>query len=158
VREKVVSAARELGLDVEVRTLESSTHTVAEAAEAVGTDPAQIAKAIVFVADGEPFVVVASGDHRVDTERLAWAFDCAEIRQASADEVQAATGFKVGGIPPFGHGLPILFDEALLVHDRIYAAGGDGNTLFEVDPRKLADATGARVIQVAARDGDSPGR
>jgi prolyl-tRNA editing enzyme YbaK/EbsC (Cys-tRNA(Pro) deacylase) len=156
VREKVVSAARELGLDVEVRTLESSTHTVAEAAEAVGTDPAQIAKAIVFVADGEPFVVVASGDHRVDTERLAWAFDCAEIRQASADEVQAATGFKVGGIPPFGHGLPILFDETLLVHEVIYAAGGDGNTLFEVDPRKLADATGARVIQVAARDGDSP--
>ena len=156
MREKVVSAARELGLEVEVRTLESSTRTVAEAAEAVSTDPSHIAKSIVFVADGEPVVVVASGGHRVDIERLAVAFDCAEVRQASADEVQAATGFKVGGIPPFGHGLPILFDVTLLDYERIYAAGGDGNTLFEVDPRKLADATGARVLEIAARDGDSP--
>jgi prolyl-tRNA editing enzyme YbaK/EbsC (Cys-tRNA(Pro) deacylase) len=149
VRERVVDAARELGLDVQVRTLDSPTRTVAEAAEAVGTDPEHIAKSLVFVADGEPVVVVASGGHRVDVDRLALAFDCAEVRQASADEVQAATGFKVGGVPPFGHDLPVLIDEALLEHDVVFAAGGDGNTLFEVDPRRLVEVTKARVVSVA---------
>jgi Cys-tRNA(Pro) deacylase len=149
VRERVIEAAEALGLEVEVRTLDNPTRTVAEAAEAVGTDPEHIAKSLVFVADGEPVVVVASGGHRVDIDHLALAFDCAEVRQASPDEVQAATGFKVGGVPPFGHGLPVLIDEALLEHDVVYAAGGDGNTLFEVDPRKLVEVTKARVVAVA---------
>src|SRR2546425_6177774 len=116
MREKVMEAARQLGLEVEVRTLDEPTRTVAEAAEAVGTDPSQIAKSLVFVADGEPLVVVASGGHRVDPDLLAVACDCAEVRQASADEVQAATGFKVGGVPPFGHGLPGMGHPSLLAH------------------------------------------
>ena len=148
MRERVVEEAEALGLHVEVRTLDAPTRTVAEAAEAVGAEPSRIAKSLVFVADGEPLVVVASGGHRVDVDRLALAFDCAELRQASADEVQAATGFKVGGVPPFGHGLPVLIDQALLEHGSVYAAGGDGNTLFEVDPRRLVEVTGARVVEV----------
>ena len=151
MREKVIAAARELGLDVEVRTLEHPTRTVAEAAAALGTDAAHIAKSIVFTADGEPVVAVASGAHRVDVDTLALAFDCAIIEQASPDEVRAATGFPVGGVPPFGHDLPVVVDEALLDHDVVYAAGGDGNTLFAVDPRKLVEATGARVVAVAER-------
>ena len=73
------------------------------------------------------------------------------IEQASPDDVRAATGFGVGGVPPFGHDLPVLFDETLLEQQRIYAAGGDGNTLFEVDPKVLAEAIGARVVQLAER-------
>ena len=148
MRERVIEAAQELGLEIEVTTLDTPTRTVAEAAEAVGTDPVRIAKSVVFVADGEPVLVVASGGHRVDIDRLALSFDCAEVRQASEDEVQAATGFRVGGVPPFGHDLPVVVDEALLEHDIVYAAGGDGNTLFEVDPRRLVEVTGARVVAV----------
>src|SRR5437588_8293000 len=116
MRERVLSAARSLGLEIEVRTLDAPTRTVAEAAAAVGCDSAQIAKTLVFVADGEPVLVVASGAHPVDPERLAEAFDCAEIRQASADEVRAATGYSVGGVSPVCPGLPVLFDEALLAY------------------------------------------
>lgn len=150
MRDKVIQAARELGLEVDVKTLDTPTRTVAEAAAAVGCDAPQIAKTLVFVADGDPVVVVASGAHRVDLDRLADLFDVAEIRQASPDEVRVATGYPVGGVSPVGCGLPIVFDEALLAFDRVYAAGGDGNTLFEVDPRKLADSIGARVAAVAA--------
>ena len=150
MKERVISAARKLGLEVEVRTLDAPTRTVSEAAAAVGCEPAQIAKTIVFVADGEPVLVVASGSHRVDPDKLAEAFDCAEIRQASADEVRAATGYPVGGVSPVCPGLAVVFDEALLAHRRIWAAGGDGNTLFEVDPRALAERTGARVQAVGA--------
>jgi prolyl-tRNA editing enzyme YbaK/EbsC (Cys-tRNA(Pro) deacylase) len=151
MRERVAKAAEELGLEITVRTLQSPTRTVAEAAGAVGVAEAQIAKSIVFVVDGEPVVSVTSGAHRVDVDALADTFDCAVVRQASPEEVRAATGFAVGEVPPFGHGLPVVFDEALLVHDRIYAAAGDGNTLFEVDPRKLAEAISARVVAVGER-------
>jgi prolyl-tRNA editing enzyme YbaK/EbsC (Cys-tRNA(Pro) deacylase) len=151
MREKVIEAARDLGLDVSVNTLETPTRTVQEAAAAVGCDPAQIAKSLVFVADGEPVLCVASGAHRVDLEKLCDAIDCAEARQASPDEVRAATGYSIGGVPPFAHGLHrVIFDEALLRHERVWAAGGDGCTLFEIDPRVLSERIGATVADVAA--------
>ena len=146
--DKVVQAARELGLEVEIRKLDRPTRTVDEAAEAVGATPAQIAKSLVFVADGEPVLCVASGAHRVDIDTLALTFDCAEVRQATPDEVRAATGFSVGGVPPFGHDLPVVFDELLCEEELIYAAGGDGNTLFATEPKTLARAIGARIVSV----------
>jgi prolyl-tRNA editing enzyme YbaK/EbsC (Cys-tRNA(Pro) deacylase) len=148
MRSKVKEAARELGLPVQLRTLDNSTATVAEAAVAIGCEPGQIAKSIVFVMDGEPVVVVASGRHRIDQVKVCDALDCAEGRMASSDEVRAATGFAIGGVPPIGHGLPVIFDTALLDYELIYAAGGDGNTLFEVAPRKLAGCVHALVAAV----------
>jgi prolyl-tRNA editing enzyme YbaK/EbsC (Cys-tRNA(Pro) deacylase) len=148
MREKVANSARELGLDVEVQRLEVSTRTVEDAAQAVGCEEAEIAKSLVFVCDGEPVLCIASGEHRADTEKLALAIDCAEVRQASPDEVRAATGFPVGGVPPFGHDLPVVLDEALLAHDQVWAAGGDGQSLFCVDPQELVRRTGAKVAPV----------
>jgi prolyl-tRNA editing enzyme YbaK/EbsC (Cys-tRNA(Pro) deacylase) len=145
MREKVIHSARELGLDVQVRRLEASTATAEDAAVAVGCEKAQIAKSLVFVADGEPVLVITSGSHRVDVDRLCEALDCAECRQATPDEVRAATGFGVGGVPPFGHGLPVILDETLLEHDLIWAAGGDGHSLFQIEPQRLADCTKARI-------------
>jgi prolyl-tRNA editing enzyme YbaK/EbsC (Cys-tRNA(Pro) deacylase) len=154
MRAKVVKAAQGLGLDVSVTTLGEPTRTVSQAATAVGCEERQIAKSIVFVADGEPVLVVASGEHRVNTGRLADVLDAAEIRTATEDEVCAATGFAVGGVAPFGHDLPVIFDRRLLDEERIYAAGGDGNTLFEVDPKRLAECTRAQVAHVG--DGAAP--
>ena len=148
MRTKVAESAERLGLQVEVQRLDASTKTVGDAAVAVGCQEAEIAKSIVFVADGEPVVCIASGEHRIDTHKLAETLDVAEVRQASADEVRAATGFAIGGVPPFGHGLPVVFDEALLLHDRVWAAAGDPHSLFAVDPRKLASCIQARVAAV----------
>jgi prolyl-tRNA editing enzyme YbaK/EbsC (Cys-tRNA(Pro) deacylase) len=149
MREKVIDRARELGLEVEVRRLEASTATVQDAADAVGCGAARIAKSIVFIADGDPVLCIASGDHRVDTDRLADVLDVAEVRQATPDEVRAATGYAVGGVPPFGHDLPAVIDESLLTNGTVFAAGGDGHSLFEVDPHKLVDCTGATVAPIA---------
>jgi prolyl-tRNA editing enzyme YbaK/EbsC (Cys-tRNA(Pro) deacylase) len=148
MRDRLVESARELGLEVRVRRLESSTRTVKEAAVAVGCEEAAIAKSIVFVADGDPVVCVASGRHRIDTHKLADALDVAEVRQAAADEVRAATGFAIGGVPPFGHDLPVLFDESLLEHERVWAAAGDPNSLFSIEPQVLASCVRARVVAI----------
>ena len=148
MRDRLAECARDLGIEVHPQRLYDSTRTVKDAAAAVGCDEAEIAKTIVFVADGDPVVCVASGQHRIDTEKLADLLDVAEIRQAKADEVRAATGFAIGGVPPFGHDLPVLFDEELLRHERVWAAAGDPHSLFEVDPRELADCIRARVAEL----------
>jgi prolyl-tRNA editing enzyme YbaK/EbsC (Cys-tRNA(Pro) deacylase) len=148
VRERVIDHARQLGLDVDMRRLDASTATVADAAAAVGCDDSRIAKSLVFIADGDPVLCVACGSHRVDTDRLADVLDVAEVRQATADEVRAATGFSIGGVPPFGHGLPVVLDEALLLHERVWAAGGDSHCLFEVDVSRLAQCTSATVAAI----------
>ena len=150
MRDRLAECARQLGLQLQVQRLGASTRTVKDAAVAVGCQEAAIAKSIVFVADGDPIVCVASGRHRIDTDKLADALDVAEVRQAAADEVRAATGFAIGGVPPFGHDLPILFDEALLEHERVWAAAGDPHSLFCVNPRELADCIRARVIALGA--------
>lgn len=149
MRDTVIDSARRLGLEVDVRRLDQSTATVGEAAKAVGCEPAEIAKSLVFVADGDPVLCIASGSHRVDLDLLAGVLDVAAVRQASPDEVRAATGYPVGGVPPFGHDLPAVLDETLLAHERVFAAGGDGHSLFAVDPRKLVECTGARVAAIA---------
>lgn len=150
MRDRLAECARELGLDMRVQRLEASTRTVRDAAEAVGCSEAEIAKSIVFVADGDPVVCVASGRHRIDTDKLADVLDVAEVRQAAADEVRAATGFAIGGVPPFGHDVPVLFDESLLDHEQVWAAAGDPHSLFCVDPRELAECIRARVVAVGA--------
>ncbi len=150
MRDRVAASARSLGLELRVQRLEASTRTVSDAAVAVGCQEAEIAKSIVFVADGDPVVCVASGRHRIDVDKLADALDVAEVRQAGADEVRAATGFAIGGVPPFGHDLPVILDEELLAHDRVWAAAGDPHSLFCVDPRELARCTQARVAEVGS--------
>ena len=154
MRSRLADCARDLGLEVSVQRLAASTRTVEDAALAVGCQEAEIAKSIVFVADGDPVVCIASGRHRIDTDKLADALDVAEVRQAAADEVRAATGFAIGGVPPFGHDLPVLFDESLLEHGRVWAAAGDPHSLFCVDPRKLADCVKARVVAVGEQPPD----
>jgi prolyl-tRNA editing enzyme YbaK/EbsC (Cys-tRNA(Pro) deacylase) len=148
MRDRLAECARELGLEVQVQRLGSSTRTVKDAAEAVGCQVDEIAKSIVFVADGDPVVCVASGRHRIDVGKIADLLDVAEVRQAAADEVRAATGFAIGGVPPFGHDLPVLFDQSLMEHERVWAAAGDPHSLFCVDPRRLADCIEARVVAV----------
>ena len=153
MRDRLAECARDLGIELRPQRLNDSTRTVKDAAAAVGCEESEIAKSIVFVADGDPVVCVASGRHRIDTDKLADLLDVAEVRQAKADEVRAATGFAIGGVPPFGHDLPVLFDQTLLDHERVWAAAGDPHSLFEVDPRELATCIRARVVELGENSG-----
>jgi len=150
MNERVMTAARELGLQVDMTTFESPTRTVDEAAAAVGCEPRQIAKSIVFVLDGDPVVAVLSGAKRVDVDGLCSVMDCVEARPATPEEVRAATGFAPGGVPPFSHGLPVVIDRDLLEVGEVWAAGGDGNTVFAVNARMLAVCTQAIVAPIGS--------
>lgn len=150
MRSKVIDSARDLGLDVNVQRLPDTRASVADTAAAVGCGAARIASCTVYVADGDPVVCVTSAGCPVDPDLLADALDVAEIRPASSGETRAATGFPAAGVPPFGHGLPVIVDEVLLTYSTVWAAGGDGYTLVELEPQRLASCTAATVAAVTA--------
>ena len=135
--QRFADRARAAGLDANVRELPESTRTAAEAAAAVGCDVGQIVKSLVFVADGEPLLCLCAGDRRVDTAALGES-----VRQATADEVRAATGFAIGGVPPLGHDSPLrtVVDESLRRFETVWCAGGTPRAVFEA---RLADLVAA---------------
>ena len=148
---RVIAAASEAGLRIEVERFPEGTRTAADAARAVGCEVAQIVKSLVFLADASPILARASGANRVDPGRLREAMDAGEVRRADGHEARAATGFAIGGIPPFGHERPltVLIDRDLLAHDRLWAAAGLPDAVFAITPDALVQASGGRVVELA---------
>jgi len=147
---RVVEAARALGLDIEVRQFPEGTRTAEDAARAVGVHVGQIVKSLVFLADGAPVLCLVSGANRLDTARLAAAAGAQAVTRADADAVRAATGYAVGGVPPFGHASPmrVFCDRDLLQYDAVWAAAGTPMSVFAIAPQRLAEACEATVADL----------
>ena len=150
--ERFVERAVTLGVRPEVQEFPDGTRTAIDAANAVGCEVGAIVKSLVFVADERPVLVLTSGAHRVDEVRLAAFLGAGSVRKADADEVRSATGYAIGGTPPFGHDteLPVLIDPALLTHALVWAAAGTPRTVFPLAPDALVRASGAREADVAS--------
>jgi Cys-tRNA(Pro) deacylase len=148
---RVVDAATARGLAIEVWRFPQGTRTAADAARAVGCEVAQIVKSLVFVADERPLVALVSGANRVDLAKLASAAGARAARRADGDEARAATGFAIGGVPPFGHATAttVLVDRDLMAHDVVWAAAGLPDAVFEVRPAELVRASGGAVVDLA---------
>jgi prolyl-tRNA editing enzyme YbaK/EbsC (Cys-tRNA(Pro) deacylase) len=145
--DRFTTAARAVQLQPEVRRFPEGTKTAADAARAIGCEVAQIVKSLVFTADGAPFLALTSGANRADTDRIATLAGAAEVRRATPEEARAATGFAVGGTPPFGHPrhLRTLCDEDLLAYEVVWAAAGTPDSVFPLSPAELLRCTGAEV-------------
>jgi prolyl-tRNA editing enzyme YbaK/EbsC (Cys-tRNA(Pro) deacylase) len=144
--ERFTESARALGIDPAIRRFPAGTKTAADAAGAIGCDVAQIVKSLVFVVDERPVIAFTSGANRVDTDKLAGVAEGADARRASPEEARAATGFAVGGTPPFGHPerVPAFVDPDLLTFEEVWAAAGTPDSVFPLRPSELLRATGAR--------------
>ena len=148
---RVVEAAADHGLEIDVHRFPSGTRTAADAARAVGCEVAQIVKSLVFVADDRPVVALVSGANRVDLDKLAVAASAGAARRADGDEARAATGFAIGGVPPFGHtaGTTVLVDRDLERHEVVWAAAGLPDAVFALSPADLVRASGGTVVDLA---------
>ena len=149
--ERFLEHAERLDVPVEVVEFPTETRTAADAAEAIGCDVAQIVKSLVFMADDRPILALTSGRNRVDEAKLARALDATVVRKADAAEVRAATGYAIGGTPPFGHttDLEVVCDHDLTGFDQVWAAAGLPTTVFALSPDRLLEATGAHVTELA---------
>jgi len=149
----VVESGKALGLDVHPREFPDATRSAADAAMAIGVDLGQIVKSLVFAVDGEPVVALVSGDNLLDEEKLAGVAGADRAWREDADTVRDATGFPVGGVPPFGHREPlrVFVDEDLLEYEELWAAAGTPHCNFAITPAELVRATGGRVCDLAQR-------
>jgi prolyl-tRNA editing enzyme YbaK/EbsC (Cys-tRNA(Pro) deacylase) len=142
---RFLERADALGLEVEPREFPEGTRTARDAARAIGCDVGQIVKSLVFVAGEEPFLALTSGPNRADADRLSELMEGRPVRQANAEEARVATGFAIGGTPPFGHPRPlrVFCDRDLLLHEVVWAAAGTPSSVFPIAPEDLLRASGA---------------
>ncbi len=149
--ERVQTALTALGIAADIVEYPQGTRTAADAAAAIGTTVGQIVKSLVFLADGRPVLVLASGRNHVDTTKLARTAGATRIERADADRVRAETGFAIGGVPPVGHAraLDTFIDEDLLGYEVVYAAAGTPTAIFPIAPLDLVRATGGRATDLA---------
>lgn len=149
--ERFLTQAEHHGIDVEVVNFPQETRTAKAAAEAIGCDVAQIVKSLVFMADDRPVLALTSGANRVDEAKLAAILGASAVRKADADEVRAATGYAIGGTPPFGHAqhLDVVCDRDLTAFEEVWAAAGLPTTVFAIQPETLLEVTGAQVGDLA---------
>ena len=155
--DRFVADAQARGMTVDVRRFPQGTRTAVDAAAAIGCAVGQIVKSLVFVADEQPVVVLTSGANRVDTRRLAALLAAREVRKATADEVRAATGYAIGGTPPFGYATPIrvVLDEDLLLFPQVWAAAGTPDSVFALAPDDLVRRT-APIVAAVREDPGPP--
>ena len=138
------------GVDIEIVHLNKTTKTAQLAAEAIGCPVGAIVNSLLFLADGEPVLVLASGDRRVSTDKVAAMVGAEQVGMARASEVKEITGFAIGGVPPVAHqGVgDVLMDEGLRRFQTVYAAAGSPFDIFPIAPGELERIAGARVEDV----------
>lgn len=149
--QRVVDAAHDSGVTIEVVEYPEGTRTAQEAADAVGGPVSSIVKSLVFVLDDRPVMALVSGSNRLDEAKLAAALGGGVVGRADADAVRAATGYPIGGVPPIGLAseLPLAIDRDLLDHDRVWAAAGTPRHVFAVAPDDLCRMCGGVVADIA---------
>ena len=139
------------GLPGRVRILGDAAPTARAAAEQVGCPVGAIANSLIFAADGStPLLIMTSGAHRVDVEKVGLELGTT-LRRASAEFVREHTGQPIGGVAPIGHPRPIrtLVDVALAEFDELWAAGGIPHAVFPISYPDLLALTRGTEIRVA---------
>ena len=147
---RVIEAGRALGLEIQTRRFPEGTKTAQDAANAIGVSVGQIVKSLVFAVDGEIVMAYVSGANQLDEKKLAAAAGGAKCSRVDADAVREATGFPIGGVPPFGFSQPlrIFIDPDLLQYDEVWAAAGTWNDVFPITPNDLVRTSGGKVADL----------
>ena len=147
---RVMEAARERGLEITTKRFPEGTKTAADAAAAIGVSVGQIVKSLVFGVDTEIVMALVSGSNQLDEKKLALAAGGAKCSRVDADAVRAATGYPIGGVPPFGHStqLRVFVDPDLLQYDEVWAAAGTWNDNFGANPNDIVRVAGGVVTDL----------
>jgi prolyl-tRNA editing enzyme YbaK/EbsC (Cys-tRNA(Pro) deacylase) len=150
---KVLDALRTAGVLTDiVETLEGSP-TAATAAAQLDIEVGQVCNSLLFNADGEPLLILASGGHKVDVDRVATELGFDSIHRPDADFVREHTGQPIGGVAPLGHPSPVrtIVDTHLATWEVVWAAGGHPHYVFPTSFDELVRITGGEPLDVGVR-------
>ena len=148
--QRVIDAGLALGVEVTPHHFPEGAKTAQDAADAIGCDVGQIVKSLIFGVDGEIVLAYVSGSNQLSEAKLAAAAGGERCGRVDADAVRTATGFPIGGVPPFGHAteLRVFIDPDLLQYDEVWAAAGTWNDVFPIAPAALVEASGGTVVEL----------
>jgi len=139
----------------QIVVLPESVHTAQLAADALGCEVGAIANSLLFAVpteqgDAQPLLLLTSGAHRVDTDKVAAALGIGQLRRARPDFVRRHTGQVIGGVSPFDHPAPVrtYLDPWLRRYDEIWAAAGHPAAVFSSTFEELQQLTGADELEV----------
>jgi len=136
------------GIEAEVISFEQSTHSVAEAAEAVGAAPEDFVKSICMIGPDGLIVAIVKGEHRASTKRVSKALGIERPRIAESDEMLELTGYPVGGTPAFGYEATFLMDPKVLEKEKVYSGGGSTKALTYMSTEEMQRVNGAKVARL----------
>jgi len=124
-----------------------------QAAEGLGETPARVLKTLVALVDGKPVCVVVPSDREVSMKKLAAAFGGKSAEMMKPDAAERITGYKVGGISPFGQmkKLRTAMEETALKEDLVYMNGGQRGLQVRLSPHDAAKVLEAVVSDLIAQ-------
>ena len=140
--EKAIAHLSEYGLQDRIRLFETSSATVALAAEALGTKEERIAKTLSFMTPEGPILIVAAGDAKIDNKKFKARF-LTKARMIPYEDVESVIGHGVGGVCPFGVnvGVSVYLDRSLMRFDVVYPAAGTSASAVELKVEELEAAS-----------------
>lgn len=126
------------GMENRILEFDTSSATVELAAQAVGCEPARIAKTLSFKVEDAPILIVAAGDAKVDNTKYKAKFH-KKAQMLKGDEVTELIGHAVGGVCPFGvpESVTVYLDESLRRFDTVFPAAGSANSAIELSMEEL---------------------
>ena len=143
--EKAKAYLQEKGLDDHIIVLKKSSATVAEAAQALGVQPAEIAKTLSVLQGEKPVLIVTEGTAKLDNHKYKSLFHL-KAKMIAYDEVEGYIGHAPGGVCPFGvnEGVEVYLDESLRRFKTVYPAAGNGHSAVRLTLPELETAANAR--------------
>lgn len=141
--ERVKQYFRQYGMEERIIELEESSATVELAAQALGCEPARIAKSLSFIVEEKPVLVICAGDVKVDNAKYKAKF-ATKAKMLSAQQAETLIGHAVGGVCPFAvnEGVTVYLDESLKRFTTVFPACGSGNSAIELTIPELEQYSG----------------
>lgn len=144
IPEKVSAVLAQHGL-VALEYEPGSTPTAETAAARVGVEVGQIAKSILLVGkDGAFRMAILPGDRKISSSAIKRVTGV-KHSMTNAEQTEEVTGFRPGGVCPFGVDIEILVDEGLRDYDKIFPAAGTSASAVPMTFDQLIDITDAKV-------------
>ena len=138
--EKVRAYFRTLGREQDILEFPVSSATVELSAQAVGVEPARIAKTMSFYTKDKDaaILVVTAGDTKVDNSKFKHCFGM-KAKMLSAEDVEQMTGHAIGGVCPFGNpaSVAVYLDDSMKRFETVFPAAGSGNSAVEMTCEEL---------------------
>jgi Cys-tRNA(Pro)/Cys-tRNA(Cys) deacylase len=123
-----------------------------QAAASLGEDPARVLKTLMAIVDGKPVCVIVPSDQEVSMKKLAAAVGGKSAQMMKPAEAERLTGYKVGGISPFGQRRTArtVIEQRAMTQEQVYLNGGQRGLQVRIKPGDARDLLEAVIADVIA--------